>query len=230
MATQHSTQAAPPLSEAAVTDYLRENPEFFQTHQDLLCELSIPHGSAPALSLLEYQVRILREEKRRLKWRLDDLLRVARDNDRLAEQLHNLTLELLECDSLDSVVATVRAGLRLNFNADICRIVLIGREFPDVDAVVLEPDAERAVRLGERFRGNRPVCGRLNGEQMSLVFDECAADVRSAAVIPMDDGSARGLIGIGSRDADRYRGDHGTVFLRQLGQLVGRAVRQHLPA
>ena len=229
MSSQHSRRRPLTLDDALVAEYLRDNPEFFQRQRDLIANLQIPHDVFPAVSLVEYQVRVLRDEKRRLKWRLDDLLRVARDNDRVAEQLHHLTMDLLESDSLDSVIGNVRAGLRLNFHADVCRILLIGDDLPDVDAVVLEPASERTARLADRFRGNRPVCGRLSGEQMSLVFDEYAADVRSAAVVPIDDGAARGLIGIGSRDADRYRADHGTVFLRQLGQLVGRAVRRHLP-
>lgn len=216
------------LDEAAVADFLRENPEFFLRQRDLLGELRIPHNVAPAVSLIEHQVDALRKEKRRLRWRLDDLLRVARENDRVAELLHRLTLELLDSPGLDATLVTLRDGLRADFRADIVNLVLIGETLPQANVAVLAPGHRDVARMSEHFRGNRPVVGRLSREQMRLAFGEHADDVQSAAVIPLDDTATRGLVAIGSRDPERYRGDQGTVFLTRLGDLVARTIRRAL--
>jgi len=60
MTTSQQTQSPElPLEEKTVADYLRDNPEFFQNNASLLASLQIPHAVGPAVSLVEYQVRVL---------------------------------------------------------------------------------------------------------------------------------------------------------------------------
>lgn len=212
--------------ESAVADYLLRHPEFLRRRRDVLAALDIPHDVSPAVSLIEYQVTVLREECASLRGRLNGLLRVARDNDRLADQLHRFTLELLATDGLEAVLVALRDGLRTDFRADIVQVVLVGRGLPAVDVPVLDPEDAAVERLHDAFRGDRPVVGRLSDEQLALAFGEHAQGLRSAAVVPLDEPPVRGLIAIGSRDPERYRGDHGTVFLGQLGAIVGRVLQQ----
>ena len=49
------------LSAQDVASYLKTNPEFFIEQEDLLADLSLPHESGKAISLLERQVTILRD-------------------------------------------------------------------------------------------------------------------------------------------------------------------------
>ena len=49
------------LSAQEVASYLKANPEFFIKQEDLLADLSLPHKSGKAISLLERQVTILRD-------------------------------------------------------------------------------------------------------------------------------------------------------------------------
>lgn len=223
MSQQHTEAEAetPPLDERAVADYLREHPEFFTRHRRLAAEIEVPHDAGGAISLVSYQLHRLREEKRRLRWRLDELLGVARDNDRVAEQLHRLTLDLLEADGLDDALMAVRDRLRADFLADVVSIRLVGDSLPDVAVDVLASDDPDVARLPEQFRGGRPAVGRLSAEQIRLAFGEQGGEIRSAAVIPLVDTALRGVIGIGSFDAERFSGDQGTIFLGRLGDLVG---------
>ena len=63
MTTSQQTQSpALPLEEKTVADYLRDNPEFFQNNVSLLASLQIPHAISPAVSLVEYQVKVLRDQ------------------------------------------------------------------------------------------------------------------------------------------------------------------------
>src|SRR5690606_5702145 len=114
--SQQPQQAADDSVEAVVTDFLIRNPQFLRQHPDLLAQLDIPHPCGAAGSLLEYQARVLRERNRQLQQRLDELLAVARDNDRLAERIHHLTLELISAPHLEAVLFVLKDELRRNFD------------------------------------------------------------------------------------------------------------------
>src|SRR5690554_3034051 len=59
--TRMSKASPSQLSAAEVAEYLRQNPAFFVEHDDLLADLLIPHQSGQAVSLVERQVKLLRE-------------------------------------------------------------------------------------------------------------------------------------------------------------------------
>ncbi|MDX1432677.1 MAG: DUF484 family protein, partial [Gammaproteobacteria bacterium] len=69
--------------EDAVVEYLRANPEFFSRHPGLLEQLSVPHSCGEAVSLVEYQVSVLRDQIHDLRRRMQVLVANARDNEKL---------------------------------------------------------------------------------------------------------------------------------------------------
>ena len=72
--SQQTRPESQPPGEKAVADYLRDNPDFFQNNTSLLATLQIPHGCGSAVSLVEHQVRVLRDQNRQLKRKLMDLV------------------------------------------------------------------------------------------------------------------------------------------------------------
>ena len=83
------------IREDQVVGYLRRNPDFFARHDDLLAEISLPHDSGSAISLLERQVNILRARGTEARQKLNNLLENARYNDQLFDTIQNLVLALL---------------------------------------------------------------------------------------------------------------------------------------
>ena len=59
-----------------------------------------PHARGSSISLVERQLAVLRERSLDMHQRLGRLVDVARDNDRLFELTRQLTLDLLDADSL----------------------------------------------------------------------------------------------------------------------------------
>jgi hypothetical protein len=53
-----------------VAQYLRDNPDFFVEQSDLLCDLTLPHDSGRAISLVERQVHLFREQRDTLRHEL----------------------------------------------------------------------------------------------------------------------------------------------------------------
>ena len=228
MNTQQLAQAIDELDPEAVAGYLIRHPEFFQSRPELVAQLHIPQECGDAVSLLEYQAKVLREANGNLKSTLDELLAVARDNDRASERLHRLTLELIDAQELDSLLQGLKERLLQDFAADV--VVVRLKVAPEQ---VQAPDLIGADDAGlELFSAclneQRPICGRLNAEQALYLFGDSAAKVASCALIPILNGGSLGLLAIGSGDAERFHRGMGTVFLRQLGDLLGRVIKPHL--
>lgn len=226
--SQQPQRVADESLEAAVIDFLLQNPQFLERQPDVLAQLHIPHPCGAAVSLLEYQARILRERNQSLQQRLDELLAVARDNDRLAERIHRLTLELMDAQHLDAVLLALKDELRRNFECDAVAVRLIGAE-EGPDWVAADDPALQAFAL--LLKDPRPLCGRLSREQLQFLFGDSAVAIGSAALVPLlDANQVHGLLAIGSYRPERFQAGMGTVFLRQLGATAGRALRRYLPA
>ncbi len=230
-ATSNVTES--PVEPAQVIDYLRNNPDFFEENPGLLTEIRLSHPSGKAISLIERQVELLREQNAGLKRRLLDLVQVARDNDRLNDRMHLLLMALLNANSFNALVDTLHEHLHTEFNADAVALYFSGF----ADHLIHESGA-RGLSDDDRTRNlfkipletGKPLCGRLKSDQLELLFGEQATQLESAAVIPFRGERLSGLVAIGSREPQRFLSGMGTVFLGHLGELIGRLAARFLPA
>src|SRR5580693_2593557 len=86
--------------EEAIASYLQRNPDFFERHQALLARLRLPHArGGSTISLVERQIEVMRERHAALEAKLAELVRVARDNDAVAERFHRFARRLLRAPS-----------------------------------------------------------------------------------------------------------------------------------
>lgn len=221
------------VSEQQVVDYLRNKPDLLLRNPSLLSQIRIPHDSGDGtISLIEHQVRLLREQNGQLKHKLMELVHVARDNDRLAERMMHLTLSLMEADSLEQILEVLQNTLDKEFKADSTAVRLFS---PALQLQARYPhtfclyDTAAKKIFSEFFAAGRPLCGRLRAEQLAFLFAEQADTVHSAVLIPLGDHHALGMIAIGSKDKNRFHPGMGTVFLKQMGTLISAVLKRHLP-
>ena len=229
--SQQTRSDTPALEEKAVADYLRDNPEFFQNNPSLLAGLHIPHSCGGAVSLVEHQVRVLRDQNRQLKRKLMDLVHVARDNNRLNERMHQLTLGLVSSSSLEALLDTLREHLQGEFSADTVTVRLAG--IPEARAREcavdqFSSDDPQLEHFESFYKTCRPQCGRFKPEQLEYVFGDQAQAVESAALIPLGKNGQVGLLAIGSQESNRFHPGMGTLFLSHLGELLELLLVQYL--
>lgn len=213
--------------ERAVADYLAANPEFFERHADLLAALRIPHLPGEAVSLVERQLGLLRSQADQLRSQLQELIGVARDNERLHDRLHRLTLTLMDATGPDAVIDTLRAELTAHFQADAVAL----RRASDAEELnrPQDPaDAPGARLLREVLATGRPRCGPLGPLETAYFFGSSACDARSVALIPLLGAGLTAALAIGSRDAGRFVAGQATDFLTRLGEVVARALQGFL--
>lgn len=122
--TEKSQEPTAALDAEQVAAYLSQHPEFFVEHDELIPELRIPHQPGDAVSLVERQVRLLRERNIEMRHRLSQLMDVARENDRLFDKTRRLVLDLLDATSLEDVVSTVEDSLRHEFQVPYVSLIL----------------------------------------------------------------------------------------------------------
>ena len=219
------------VSASQVAEYLREHPDFFNEETELLAELRIPHPVG-AVSLLERQVAVLRDQNRDLKRKLMELVQVARDNDRLNERMHQLTLDLIRAANLEQVIDTLHDQLRGEFKADTLALLLHDLAPERARECGIQPIARDDAEL-ESFDGfrksSRPLCGRLKQSQLEFLFGDQAPAVGSAALVPIGRGATQGMLAIGSSETSRFHPGMGLLFLSHLGELLSAVLAPHLP-
>jgi uncharacterized protein len=217
--------AAKESEEDAIAAYLQHNPEFFERHQTLLTRLRIPHArGGSTISLVERQIEVLREKHAALEEKLAELVSVARANDTIAEKLHRFTRRLLRAGSRAEAVARIEAGLREEFDAFHCVLVLLG-EYPDLAPqrfvrTVAHEDA--GLKSFETlFASAKPRCGQARDTQREFLFGPDSNDIGSVALVPIGEkDSALGVLALGSTDRDRFHPGMSTEFLARMADLI----------
>ena len=218
-------------SEQAISEYLVENPDFFERHGDLIAKLKIPHvATGGTTSLVERQVSILRQRNKKLDGRLGDLVQVAQQNNDLAERIHQLAINLIGDHKLTEVLSIIEASLRENFAADDAVLLLF--HDPELKPATVDTHFCRSVprnlaglaAFSTFMATNKPRCGQLRDAQREFLFGDYAEHVASAALVPLGEHAEFGLLGVGSKDPDHFNPAMGTDFLDRISGLISQAV------
>ncbi len=210
-------------TEEQVISFLRKNPEFFASNEYLLSELKIPHASGAAISLGERQVQVFREHRDELKYKLNELISVARENDAHFEKSKRLLLNLLEVKSLDEIEMVVNEVFKNDLKIDFSSIILFGKssDYPASDIKIIEL-AYAKQHLGAILDQTHASCGRFSEKQLKCLFPNDAAKVGSVAVIPLRHGDLLGLFCLGSEDPAHFDSSMGSLFLSYISDFISR--------
>lgn len=217
--------------EEAVSRYLGENPDFFSHHPDLLADITITHpDTGAAVSLIERQVGVLRNQNQQLERQLRELISNARENEVLSGRLHGFAKQLLCADKLDVIFHAALTDLRQAFHLDAASIRIVktnlaGESFPEMVA----EDDEQFMQLALLVADGEPVCGTfLDQSQKDFLFGGEKVEIKSCALVPVRAEHAKGLFCLGSQDPHRFEKNMATDYLARLGDLIACAIERQL--
>lgn len=210
-----------PGLEKRVAEYLIDHPDFFTRNTDVLAAIQVPHlVGAGAVSLIEHQMRVLRKQLESERGRLAHLISRAREYEGLSARLHKLTLHLMSVSDAEHLCALLREAMLREFRAETVTFKL----FPlGTDADGLEDPLTRAFR--EFIDREHTLCGPLDETKAKMLFGDTDANVRAAALVPINADGKAGVLAIGSEDPERFHPDMGTDFLDRLGEIVSHKLR-----
>ena len=209
------------INDEQVAVYLQEHPDFFTTHIQLLENLSIPHPSGGAVSLISKQLELFRGRYQEMENQLIELIDIARDNDTAVNRMHKLNLALLDAKTLEDVVTNVNLVLSEYFLTDFAAIRIIqSSPNSDYDTIFISPDSKDLKPFARELSYGLPRCGQPTLTQARVLFGFNANEVKSCAIIPMLSTELEGLLAIGSRDENRFHASMGHLFLTQMSEVI----------
>ena len=201
-----------------VAEYLKQNPDFFNEHAEMLAELVIHHPyGGRTISLSERQMLMLRERVKDLEKKLHDWMEIARENEALQDKVHHYMLALLGTYDLASKQACATRNLREIFSVPHAEMRLWKEQPPSMELVAFAD------------QHTLPVCMHEAVLDTHLWFGESAGHLRSFAYLPLRNGSQSiGMMILASEEPQRFYPGMGTLFLQRIAELVSSAVHPHL--
>ena len=223
MSKSAGKQSIGELKPEQVQEYLRRHPDFLRKHPKVLSQLNLPGEDQGTTSLLQRQTRMLRERNDQLEQRLNELTRIADENEKLLTRFHHLNLALTSTATTQAFLDLLDERLTREFEASSNSIVLRGELEPPLAHPMLRSAADGNEQTLKRLLGlKHPECGRLTRAKVECLFGG-PREVGSAAVVPLP---RVGLLAIASDDAQRFVPDMGVLFLRLLGETVAWRLQQ----
>lgn len=225
MTEQTAHKKAGELTAEAVADYLRDNPDFFVQQDELLRSLTLPHDSGRAISLVERQVHLFREQRDTLRRELVELVSIARHNDRLFEKSKRLLLQVIEARNLNDMAAAIDDSIRGDFGLDAASVILFtDNELPTSAQGalhVVSPEVARS-RLGGLLDGDRAVCGQFRESERSFLFPDREEPIASVALVPLRHDELVGVFAVGSCETGYFDQSMGSLFLTYISDTLSR--------
>jgi len=212
------------MDEAKVKQFLLENPDFLLKNPELLSHIELKYGEKETFSLVERQVKTLRDKNSKLQGQQIEMLQTAHANEELLILCNQFMLDLIGCDSLSNLASNIINHLKQSFNLDGAALILVGDYEHCAPAQVYESAEQIKELLNCQFPDNQPLCGRLGQTAKETLFGELSYNYQSCALIPLGKGCAKGLLALASKDVERFDPEMGTLFVELIANYVSALV------
>ena len=188
--------------------FLLENLNFFESRESLVGELNFKHSSSSASSILERQVKKLREEHKNLMDLLSSFIKTASINEDLFNKSKELTLKILGSNSKKEIISIVESSFSDDFLVDECLLDFYkSKEIDDIESTT-----------GLSLHKGAIHCGSFSNKKVEVLFNDKKIESMVVAVILVKD--EIGLLKLGSHDRTRYLGDEDTTFIRYIRDIL----------
>lgn len=209
--------------EQMTADYLSAHPDFFNQHESLLASLEVSHASGSAISLIERQVNILREQNAQHKSQLTELVAIATENEQSNQRMHKLTLALLGCTGLDACEVALDEVLCDDFSVDAIALKLFVEPITDQpEHLFVQSDTVLGQELDKLLNTRKPMCGFFKKLPLDKLFEQKSQSISSVAILPLfiEKNNCFGALVLGSHNIRRFNADMGTLFLERLSETL----------
>ena len=208
-----------------VARYLKEHPEFFEEHAELLTAMQIPqpHGGR-AIPIAERQMLTLRERSRTLEGKLRELVQFGEENDSISERVHRITLALLAARDLPLLLDSLYGNLRADFAVPAVALRL-WMDAPAQDRIEFGGISQEARMFAEAL--DDPYFSEHPMFDTGAWFESGGEALRSLVYVPLRTEKPVGLLMLGSDDPQRFSADKGTLYLTRLGEVVSMALKRY---
>jgi len=225
------------LSDETVANFLTNNPDFFHRNPTILAEMSLPHNSGNATSLIERQVAILRERGIQTRHKLGELIEAAKENDNLLNTTQSLVIDLINAGSLNNIFTLLQSELHKKFAVESASVILISdtdtQNQYSIDATFFQDTNDAEERISGIVNNNQSLCGSLRETEAAFIFNDTQYAIGSAAIASKKIERSTGadiivMLAVAHHNTDHYNSDTGTLFLDYLCDILTALVKRQL--
>ena len=216
----------PKLSEGQVLDYLESNPDFFNRNEEALSRVVLQHNSGDAASIIERQIKTLRNRNQKIDTQVSEMISVAKLNEEIFSKIRALCTSMIEIETWQQLNESLATHFLTNFKADyiLCNIEE-SSSTQSLDHIKFEE-----IRIAESFKtGTEPLCLQLREEEMHDLFGSIhkkGQGAESVLIIPFGSRNRKGFLSVGSKDPLRFNNKMETMFASFISSLLGRVIRR----
>ena len=207
-----------------VEEFLLMNPDFLSNNSHILNSLEIVHETGGAVSLIQKQVEMLRENYNSTSENLLQLLDIAKTNEGIFEKTKSLILKLLIIRNLTDIVSVPENFFIKEFNADSCKILFF-KENTNLPKGRIVDGKEAHKYIGKKYNAAEIFCGPLDTAESNYIFDK-QAKIVDCVLVPIKNPECPGMLALGSKSEDVYSKENDSLFLEfvadALSQLIDR--------
>ncbi len=217
------------LTKAEVAEYLKHNPQFFLDNESLLADMQLPQASGGAVSLVERQVSILRQEASDARAKLDEFIASAQKNNDIFDKSRNLVLAMMEAGDADQFFAALETSFRDDFQSSAYHLIVFSdtpHQINHFSTTVSEMAAKDYI--GGLLRAKQPTLGVLRQSEQDFLFRHQSAQVRSAAVLSVRKNRQIAMLAIGSEDVNYFQPGMGTLFLSFIADALAKLLPKYI--
>lgn len=216
------------LNDACVIAYLKANPEFLNTHPEILEHLKAP-GAIRGKGVVDFQQVLLEKLKadKTMSQRLQkELIENVRANMNNHSRVQTAVLMILEAESFEEFVETVTQDLPTLLDVDTVSLII---ESTSKEIPFMNQSGIRFARQGTvaKWLGTGDVLLQDNINGHEDIFGPGAGLVKSHALVRLEISQAtpHGIIAFGSRDPEAFQPHQAVDQIGFLAQVVERCFR-----
>lgn len=218
-----TSQITEDVSEEQVRSFLEAHPDFLDQNPELLTRMNLSHQpGGGAVSLLEKQVQVLRDQQAKTQQQFEQLSTNAELNQKLLEKIENFTIDLLDCRSRQALVSRTHQLLEELFTLNYSLLLIESAAWSEIDQGVMRLNDEQLEALAELIGTRQAYMGEVPQAVSDAVPDLESTGLGSVALVPLALEKRSGYMLLGSDDELRFRKDMGADFLTYLASLLGR--------
>ena len=216
----------PKLSEGQVLEYLETNPDFFNRNEEALSRAILQHNSGDAASIIERQIKTLRNRNRKLEKQISEMVFVAKLNEEIFYKIRSLCISMMDIETWQQLNETLATHFLTNFKADyiLCNIE------ESAPSLSLDHIKFEEIKIGESFKKRtEPLCLQLREEEMHDLFGSIhkkGQGTESALIIPLGSKNRKSFLSVGSKDPLRFNDKMETMFANFISSVLGRVVHR----
>ncbi len=210
------------LTEKQVEEYLILNPNFLTNNPEVLNSLEVIHETGGAVSLIQKQVEVLRENYNATTNNLLGLLSVAKNNEEIFNETQQLILDLISSENATEIVGKTELTFEKQFNATKCRVFFFKEQEYLPKGRYLELKSAHQ-NFGDLYNAKDIYCGPCSKNQADFIFGK-KSKIIECALVPLRNNECPGLLALGSTEEGKYDSRKDTLFLNFIAEVLNKLI------